>query len=365
MKRISLFIVLVSAFVFCNAQPKIKFDKTTYDFGAIHEEAGKVTGRFEFTNVGDSDLVLTNVRPGCGCTPAQYTREAVAPGARGFIDISYNPYNRPGGFHKSIRVTTNEPQFKAEKPASPYVIFVKGEVIKRPPTVFEKAGYTKSSGMARFKNPNIKLEVLNTKSVVDTLQVRNFWTKPVSFTLSSNNTYITEVARSFGNELNPEQEGFIVLKYDASRRGAFGLVRDNVTYTTNDSLEANKRIHLSVNIKEDFSKLSKKERANAPAAVLSTTSVDFGEVQKNSNNSKTFTLTNNGKNPLLVRQLTSSNGYFRVSADKMSIEAGQSATVTVSFKASSRAGNRNATIDVITNDPNNSEQVVNLSAKVM
>lgn len=74
MKKLSLSFLLVLAFVLCNAQPKIQFDSNTYDFGKVKEEGGKVTGRFEFTNVGTEDLILTNVRPGCGCTAADYSR---------------------------------------------------------------------------------------------------------------------------------------------------------------------------------------------------------------------------------------------------------------------------------------------------
>ena len=56
------------------AQPAIQFDATTIDFGNIKEEDGKVSGRFEFTNTGNKDLLLTGVKPGCGCTAADYTK---------------------------------------------------------------------------------------------------------------------------------------------------------------------------------------------------------------------------------------------------------------------------------------------------
>lgn len=364
MKKFSLLVLLMVVFVLCNAQPEIKFDQTTYNFGAIHEEAGKVIGRFEFTNIGDSALVLTKVRPGCGCTPASYTREPVAPGGRGYIDISYNPYNRPGGFNKVVRITTNEPKFRGEKPAAPYNIFIKGEVIKRPPTMFEKAGYTKSPGMARFKEPNIRLDILNTKSKTDTFRVHNFWTKPVTYTLQNPPAYISETYRNFGKELQPGKDGIIVLKYDASKRGAYGLVKDNFVYVTNDSIEPKKRLYYTVNIKEDFSVLSKKQIKNAPVASLNVMEYDFGKVQRNSRKNTTVTITNNGKDMLYIRQLSPSSGNYSATSDKMEIAAGQSATITITFKAGGRVGMQKATIDVITNDPNAPEQVINLKGQI-
>lgn len=365
MKKLSFLILLVAAFVMANAQPKIQFDSQTYDFGKIKEEGGKVTGRFEFTNVGDSDLVLVNVRPGCGCTAANYSHDPVAPGQKGFIEATYNPYNRPGIFNKNIRVTTNEPQFREEGKSAPHMIFIKGEVIKRPPTEFELAGYTKTNGMVRFFEPNVALNLLNTEVSVDTFKIRNFWTKPVSIALDTKATYVKEISRSFGNEIQPGQEGFIVLQYDAKTRGSFGQMKDVITFTTNDSLEAKKAVHYSVNIKEDFSKLSAKQLKVAPIAVLNSSNYDFGQVQKNGQAKATFTLTNTGKSPLMVRRLDSSSGYFKVASEKSEIQVGESITITVTFKASSRAGAQKATLEIITNDPANPVQVIDLKAQIL
>ena len=85
MKKLCLLWLAVVTAVCCVAQPEIKFENTTYDFGKIKEEDGKVTSKFIFTNVGNMPLELTNVRPGCGCTAANYTKGAIAPGEQGFL----------------------------------------------------------------------------------------------------------------------------------------------------------------------------------------------------------------------------------------------------------------------------------------
>lgn len=365
MKKLSLFVLLVAAFFMTNAQPQIKFDNTTYDFGKIKEEGGKVTGRFEFTNVGDSDLVLVNVRPGCGCTAANYSHDPVAPGQRGYIEATYNPYNRPGAFNKNIRVTTNEPKFRVEGQSAPHMIFIKGEVIKRPPTEFEKAGYTKTNGMVRFFEPSVSRTLLNTEVAKDTFKIRNFWNKPVSIQLDDKHSYVKEVYRSFGSEIQPNQEGFIVLEYNAAIRSSFGQIKDVVTFTTNDSIEPKKAIHYAVNIREDFSSWSAKQLKMAPAVSLSIMEYDFGQVQKNAQSQTTVTVTNTGKSPLLIRKVDSSSGYFKVSTNRNEIPVGETATITITFKASSRASVQKATIEVITNDPLNPVQVVNLKGQIL
>ncbi len=365
MKKIGLSVLMVVAFVYAFAQPKIQFESTTYDFGKIREEGGKVTGKFEFTNVGDSDLVLTNVRPGCGCTAANYTKEPVAPGQKGYIEATYNPYNRPGAFNKNIRVTTNEPQFRGDNKPGPHMIFIKGEVIKRPPTVYELAGFKNGNGMSRIKEPNVTHNLLNTESVRDTFVIHNFWNRPISYSVEAKDGYVSEVYRSFGPAILPGQEGFLVLKYDASKRNAFGQLKDVVQISTNDSIESKKMIYYSVNIKEDFSTLSKKQLKNAPVAQYGDGDFDFGQVQKNSQSKKTMTLTNKGKDPLIIRSMQSSNGMFKVSSDISEIPAGGKATITVAFKANTRASNQKGTIELITNDPNNPIQVINLKAQVL
>ena len=358
-----MFAILTS--IVCFAQPEIKFENTTYDFGKIKEEGGKVTGKFIFTNVGNEPLQLTNVRPGCGCTAANYSKEAIAPGAQGYIEATYNPYNRPGVFNKNIRVTTNEPRFIENEKATPHMIFIKGEVIKRPPTEFETAGYTKSTGMLRIKEPNVAHNLLNTEAAVDTFYVRNFWTQPVSITLEKTHDFISEIYRNFGAELMPGQEGFFVLKYDASRRNGFGQLKDIITIQTNDSIEPIKRVHYANNIREDFSKLSAKQLKNAPICVVSTDSVGIGNIQKNTSRAQTFRVTNTGKSPLIIRSLSTSVPMFSVTADPMTIPAGESAEITITLKAPNRASNQNATLDIITNDPANPVRTIKLSAKIL
>lgn len=364
MKRISLVLTFVLAVVLGNAQPKIQFSKTTYDFGTIKEEGGKVTGRFDFTNVGDSTLILTNVRPGCGCTAANYTKTPIEPGQQGFIDATYDPYNRPGTFNKNVKVTTNEPQFRDAK-AQPHLIFIKGTVTKRPPTVFEVAGYKNGSGMVRFKEASKQIDIKNTESHTDTFLVKNFWTKNVSIEPSGLPAYISEVSRSFGKELKPNEEGYIVFKYDASQRSAFGVVKDGITILTNDSIEPKKRIHFSVNISEDFSKLTEKDLKNAPVCKVSLTQIEMGQIAKNGVVNKEVVVSNNGKSPLIVRSLNSSLSSLVVKMDKMSIEPGQTATLSLSYNSKNRRGKQNASVDIITNDPANSRISITVSGEVL
>ncbi|MBO4655159.1 MAG: DUF1573 domain-containing protein [Bacteroidales bacterium] len=361
MKKILLTVfALVMAF-FSFAQPKIQFDQTTYNFGQIREEDGKVTARFNFTNVGTEDLVLKSVRPGCGCTAANYTKTAVAPGQKGFIDATYNPANRPGSFNKNIKVTTNEPEMQVEKP-SPHLLFIKGNVTPKPKTPFEKEGYTLGQGNVRFKNNTTKLEVLNTQQHLDTFQVKNFGKKAVEVKLNSNN-FVSEAYRSFGPEIQPGEEGIVVLKYDAAKRNDFGTMKDAVSFTTNDTLEPKKELYYQVTITEDFSKLSAGKLKKAPVVNLSKTFIDFGKVKQNTSSQEIITLKNDGKSDLIIRKFEANSSNIKLNCPKMTLKKGESMDVTVTYNSKHNKGKQTHSITLITNDPHNSQIVINTKSE--
>ncbi len=106
-------------------KPIAKFNETSYDFETINEVNGKVTHVFEFTNTGNAPLILTNVQASCGCTTPMWSREPVAPKAKGSVTVTYNPKNRPGPFNKSITITNNSDENKI-------ILHIKGEVMPAP-----------------------------------------------------------------------------------------------------------------------------------------------------------------------------------------------------------------------------------------
>ena len=383
MKKSGLLVFLMCMFFWGYAQPRIQFEETSHDFGHIKEVDGKVTCRFTFTNVGDSVLTLVSVKPGCGCTAADYTKEPVAPCktglidavkerqkrqksttvpvapcTKGFIDVTYDPSGHPGQFTKSVAVTTNEPINKVT------VLFIKGDVEKRPPTVFEEAGYPMGEGMVRFKEMNVRKNMLNTESQRDTFLIRNFGQTDAEVILQNVNEkpYLKEVYRSF-NVLRPNEEGKIVLEYDAAKRNAFGLLRDDARFSVSDEKESDKIIFYSVNIKEDFSKMTKEAREQAPVIVVDCPDLNFGQVKRSEIVKLSCTITNKGKSPLMIRDMQPSSYFVSCSVKTTTIEPGKSLQVEFTYKGTGRE--QQCTVDVICNDPENSVLPLQFKAGVL
>jgi hypothetical protein len=94
-----------------NAPAKISFASPAkwksdmVDVGEIPQNKPKPI-EFEFTNTGKTDIVITNVKPTCGCTVADYTKTPIKPGEKGKVTATFNAANK-GAFTKTITVTTN------------------------------------------------------------------------------------------------------------------------------------------------------------------------------------------------------------------------------------------------------------------
>lgn len=85
----------------------LEWDKIENSFGTI-QQGEKVQIVFKFTNTGKNPLVINQVTAGCGCTVAEYTKEAVPPGATGKITAAFDSGQTSAGeIRKNIFVTTN------------------------------------------------------------------------------------------------------------------------------------------------------------------------------------------------------------------------------------------------------------------
>jgi len=83
----------------------IIFTALVYDYGNI-EVGSPGKSVFKFTNNMKNPLVISNVKPSCGCTVANWTKTPVLTGKKGVITLHYNT-KIPGTFNKTITVRSN------------------------------------------------------------------------------------------------------------------------------------------------------------------------------------------------------------------------------------------------------------------
>lgn len=86
--------------------PKIKFNKETFDFGVIIQ-GEKVSHIFKYKNTGGSDLVIREVKASCGCTVVKFSKDPLAPGQEGTLEVVFNSERRKGMQHKTVFLWAN------------------------------------------------------------------------------------------------------------------------------------------------------------------------------------------------------------------------------------------------------------------
>ena len=85
----------------------VQWVDTTFNFGTV-AKGEKVHIKYTCKNTGNKPLFIYYVRPGCGCTVADYTKAAIPPGKTGEVDAEFDSnHGNPGEVHKSITVQTN------------------------------------------------------------------------------------------------------------------------------------------------------------------------------------------------------------------------------------------------------------------
>lgn len=337
------------------AKSRIVFEKMEHNFGTFKEELGPQTFSFNFKNEGSVPLILNNVQASCGCTTPEWTRQPIAPGAKGMIKVSYDPRNRPGKFTKTIRVASNAVNQNE-------ILTILGEVTPKARTIEED--YPNEIGPLRAKTNHIAFVQMKENQVKkDSTEVINNSDKPVQLSFKTPPSHLSAVIRPA--TLQPKQKGYVVVKFDATKIKAYGFVMHRIYLNVDGQDNYKNSIAVSTTLEEDFSKLSAADLQLAPAVKYDAESFDFGDIKPGSKVEHTFNLKNTGKKDLIIRDVKSSCGCTAVSPSKNVIAAGESVPLKVAFDSTGKTGRQNKTITVITNDPKNPTTVLRIATNII
>ncbi|SDJ52805.1 DUF1573 domain-containing protein [Chryseobacterium jejuense] len=84
----------------------IALSESNFDFGKI-KKGDKVEHVYEVTNTGKNPLVISEVKPGCGCTAPDFTKEPIMPGKKGKITLHFDSSSFDGNVQKYADVFAN------------------------------------------------------------------------------------------------------------------------------------------------------------------------------------------------------------------------------------------------------------------
>jgi len=327
----------------------LTFTETTHDFGQVPEELGTVEHTFHFKNTHSQPVNILRVAVGCGCTATDYTKEAIAPNADGFVTVRYSTSQRPGPIAQSVGITTDVDG------VSPILLNIRGEVISRKRTKLEE--YPVAQGNLRFKSPHIPYGVLlRNETATRSIEFYNNSTQSLELKIDFLPDHLT--CEPMQQILAPKSEGMLTVTYDASQKIDWGLTYDHIGLLNNDTEQPEKFIHVSADIVEDFSGLTLEELKNAPDMVFAYNTFNFDTINEGEVIKHIFEFKNTGKRLLVMRKMGVSCGCTASNLSSHEIEPNETGNIEVNFNSLGKKGYQRQNINIINNNPHN--PVINL-----
>lgn len=353
------FLVLVSCILFvgfASAQRRdfLTFQEKIFDFGMVREEAGPVMHIFEFENTSERPIKILGVKPSCGCTTPDWSRDIIKPGSKGFVTAKFDPASRPGFFNKTLTITTD---YSGES----IVLNIKGSVSLKG----DNSVYRVAKGNWRLISASFNMGKVLIKDEMT-------WKDFEVFNASEKEIAVIEpvVAPSYikvvvtPTSLKPGEKGVIRIGYNGKVKNVYGFHSDNVEFVTDDEVMPRKSFSVQATLEDYFPALSTEEVAKAPKLWLSETALDLGRFSSSANVEKQITLNNTGKRELILRSVQANCQCITATPGMTTIASGKSTVLTIRFDPAERKGTQQKYITIYSNDPVNPVQRISLAAYV-
>lgn len=223
--------------------------------------------------------------------------------------------------------------------------------------------YPHPIGHLRFNTSQLSFKYINsTETKTDTLKMFNEWNKPMNLSFTKLPEYIT--CKAVPENLKPNQKGYILITYNATKRNDFGSIYDRIIIETNDSIQAEKTVSISANIVEDFSKMTPEQLKKSAKIKSEKTTYDFGTITQGDKVDCDFVFSNIGKSELIIRKTKGSCGCTVGTPENSNLKPGESSKLHVTFNSAGKSGQQSKTITITCNDPTNSSAIITITGKV-
>lgn len=258
-----------------DAKPKAIVGEPVHDAGTV-APGHQIVHDFVIENQGAAPLEITDVRPACGCTVAQFDR-SIAPGASGKVHAVLDTSTFAGAIAKGVTVLTSDP-------ARPRLeLTIKAQV---EPHLMVNPGYARFL-QPQLSDPGVVEQRIWTKSF-DQLEILEV-TSPYPF-LTVTHERIAGAEDRHEDGVGAQHELTFVLDYAEAPVGALG---DYVVVKTNHPVQPEVKIPVSGFVR--------------PLMVVTPTSAEFGAVEMGEDGAfGSLILKHYGATPLEIRAAESS-----------------------------------------------------------
>lgn len=351
-----LLVVMLSVSV-AYAQNSMCFRQTTWNFGDIAEDGGKVTHTFTFVNNTNEPISILRVTATCGCTTPEYSKQPIMPGKQGAIDVTYDPMDRPGRFEKKVVVKNSLQQDIA--------LVVEGRVIPRQKSVEELYPFMIGSGVRLSSNFHAFSYVGRGEVVEERIEWVNTSKRDVVlFLVPERTSGLLNI--DYPKLLKAGASGEIVLRYtieDDCR--VYGTLNDVIGVMVDGQISTTK---LSTNVIAVDRYDRMEEDITLPSIDISKKIVKFAEIKHpQSAKDSSIVITNHGESDLIIRAVEYPEESLDCSlkaGDR--IKSGESREVTFTFMSQvCDYGPYSERVRIITNDVVHPMQAIRVTAIVV
>lgn len=337
-----------------NSVSTLVFDSYEWNTGVIRELDGTISHTFTFTNNATTPLSIERVKVDCGCTAPKYDNKPIQPGKQGTIAISFNPEKYSGTFRKLVTIYSDEGRNRN-------VITITGSVIGRPRAIEDDYPFELGGGIraAELHKAFGYVENGTTKSMVVQIINNTPTTALISVIppIASTPGFVVSAPAS----LTAGEKSDVTLTYDLTKRDAvYGMLADRFFLSVNGV-----PVELPINVNaigiDDFRKI---DTSKAPECEILPAYHNFGDVKPNSQHTVNVKISNTGKSPLYIREVTVRRNTKCSLAAGEKIMPGKSVTIPVMLTAGMEYGGVVGGITMVVNDPERPFREIRLGGEV-
>lgn len=107
------------------AQPQLEIKGgDVYEWGTVSPKDSPLKARIILKNIGNEDLNISGVKPGCGCTTPNLIKNLLKAGDTTALDVGLNLGSNVGEITKSLTISSNDPKNGSK------VMFLKANIVR-------------------------------------------------------------------------------------------------------------------------------------------------------------------------------------------------------------------------------------------
>lgn len=329
----------------------VQWLESNHNFGVFAEDSGAVRTQFRFVNTTQESVSIIAARSSCGCTTPKYPRHAIAVGDTATIDVVYDPTGRPGRFSKYVAIDLNDGSERKK-------LTISGTVVGSAQTLASRYPIEASEGMLLSRNSVLFGSMKKGQTRTATIELYNRTTDSISPQVAGMplGMSVDIVPPMVG----PGEQASLIFYNNSAKSPMYGIVEDTIT------VDGFAMPTVAV-IEEDFSRLTPREIEKGPAVHVENDIIDFARFSRaDATLTRSIAVYNNGRSPLEIRRVYSSDKGIQVTIDKTKIKPGKSATVTVCINPALLEGDLlNGRLQIIANDPAHPTTTIRLSGEII